>query len=74
MFKWLSAFFSICLIFCGCQPKTDNDQVSKFHDDGRAKPIVALVPVLDRSNAEVGWSLSEEFTDQLRSRFLKRNN
>ncbi|MBI3211996.1 MAG: hypothetical protein HYZ47_04880 [Simkania negevensis] len=49
------------------------EQASRFHDDGRAKPSVALVPVFDRSEATVGWNLSEEFTDHLRQRFLKKN-
>lgn len=45
-----------------------------YHDDGRSKPVVALIPVFDRSNAKVAWNLSEEFTDHMRQRFSKRNN
>lgn len=74
MIKRIGLFVTLCLAFFGCNSNRNSDQVTRFHDDGRAKPIVALVPVFDRSNSNVGWNLSEEFTDGLFSRLQKRNN
>lgn len=73
MFKQLGLFFALCVVSFGCT-KSVNEQAARYHDDGRPKPIVALVPVFDRSGAQVSWSLSEEFTDHIRQRFLKRSN
>lgn len=62
----------LCLFCCGCTRSVYN-QETRFHNDGRAKPKVTLVPAFDRSNAKIGWNLSEEFTDHLRQRLLKLN-
>ena len=58
----------------GCSSKGDYEHATRFHDDGRAKPIVAFVPVFDRSGSHLGWSLSEEFTNSLKNRLMKGNN
>jgi hypothetical protein len=39
-----------------------NDQMSRFHDDGRAKPSVAVASLLDTTSFDASWSLSEELT------------
>lgn len=69
-FVWMVFF---CMLTFGCGQNHSSGHVT-FHDDGRAKPIVALAPVYDKSCAEVGWSLSEEFTDHIRERLLKQKN
>ena len=74
MLKRIGILLTLCLILAGCGSKSSYDQVTRFHDSGKAKPVVAFVPVFDRSSADVGWSLAEEFTDQMRTRFLKRNS
>ena len=74
MLKRLGWIISLCIATFGCSQNHLTDQATRFHDDGRAKPIVALPPVFDRSGAEIGWSLSEEFTDHIRVRIMKRNN
>lgn len=73
MLKWLSSFLILLVSLCGCT-RNVYQQASHYHDDGRCKPTVALIPVFDRSGAETSWNLSEEFTEQLRQRFLKQNN
>ena len=73
MLRQLGLFFVLCITFFSCT-KNVNEQATRYHEDGRSKPIVALVPVFDRSCAQVSWNLSEEFTDHLRQRFLKRSN
>ncbi|MCB1109785.1 MAG: hypothetical protein KDK64_02300 [Chlamydiia bacterium] len=74
MLKRLGLVFTLCFALFGCSTYTSYDQATRFHDDGRAKPTVAFIPVFDRSSAEIGWSLSEEFTSQLRTRLQKRSN
>lgn len=74
MLKRFGLIFTLCALLFGCASKGNYETTTRFHDDGRAKPSVAFTPVFDRSEANVGWSLSEEFTDQLRSRLVKRKN
>lgn len=46
-----------------------SDQV-KFHDDGVAKPKVAIVKVIDSSKHGLSWDLSSEFTEILLERLF----
>ena len=69
--RYITTFLLLLTVSCGTKNTTAQ---TKFHDDGRAKPTVVLVPVFDRSNAELAWSLSEEMTAAIRSRLLKRGN
>ncbi|MEM8727661.1 MAG: CT253 family lipoprotein [Chlamydiota bacterium] len=73
MMKRIGILFTL-FTFLGCSAKGNYANTTRFHDDGRAKPIVALVPVFDRSESHPGWSLSEEFTDRLKNRLMKRKN
>jgi hypothetical protein len=36
--------------------------VTRYHEDGRAKPIVAIASVIDTTSCDLPWSLSEELT------------
>jgi hypothetical protein len=51
----------ILIIATSCQNK-QNDEYTRFYDDGRAKPQVAIAPVIDSSSSDLSWSLSEEFS------------
>jgi len=73
MLKRFGLFAALVVTLFGCYSNNRYDQATRFHDDGRAKPIVAFIPVFDRSSSQVGWNLSEEFTDQVRGRLLKQN-
>jgi len=73
-FKSFTLILTLCLAIFGCSTNNQYDHAAKFHDDGRAKPVVALIPVFDRSAANLGWDLSEEFTDQRRSKLQKKSN
>lgn len=53
------------LLVAGCKNNAP-DEYAQFHQDGRAKPIVALMPVLDSSESKPGWSLSAEFSNSIR--------
>ena len=60
MRKLICLFFGITLL-CSC--KKNDDEFSLYHEDGRAKPIVVINPVINSTSYDVPWSLSEEFTD-----------
>jgi len=66
-------FTFLLLLACSCNTKQDVAQ-TRFHDDGRAKPTVAFVPVFDRSGAELPWSLSEEMSATIKRRLQKQSN
>lgn len=42
--------------------RNSNDEMSRFHEDGRAKPSVAVASMLDTTSFDASWSLSEELT------------
>lgn len=61
------------LIFVSCND-SKNNQVSRFYDDGRSRPIVAVSPVIDSSSYELPWSLSEELTQLIFTNLSKNKN
>lgn len=41
------------------------NELSRFHEDGRAKPAVAIASVIDTTSLDIPWSLSEELTSAI---------
>ncbi|HEY4255472.1 MAG TPA: CT253 family lipoprotein [Chlamydiales bacterium] len=41
------------------------DEMSRFHEDGRAKPVVAIAPMMDGTSFDCPWSISEELTSMV---------
>ena len=39
--------------------------MTRYHEDGRAKPIVAIASMLDTTTFDLPWSLSEEITSSI---------
>ncbi len=39
--------------------------MTRYHEDGRAKPIVAIPSLVDTTSFDLPWSLSEEITSQV---------
>ena len=39
--------------------------MTRYHEDGRAKPVVAIASMIDTTSFDVPWSLSEEFTSEV---------
>lgn len=56
----------IALAAVSCN-RTQNDEMSKFHEDGRIKPSVAIASLLDTTTFDTSWSLSEELTQGVMS-------
>ena len=64
-----SFFLSLLLLVSCNKTPSITDQV-KFHDDGLAKPKVAVVKVFDSSVNDLEWDLSSEFTEFLLERLF----
>ncbi len=60
--RYLSAII-VSLLAVGCNQSTDF--ITRYHEDGRAKPEIAITSMIDTTSFELPWSLSEEFTSSL---------
>ncbi len=49
----------LAAVSCG----RNDSEVTRFHEDGRAKPRVAIASMLDTTSFDASWSLSEEITE-----------
>lgn len=58
------ALLTIAAISCS---RNNQQQMSRFHEDGRSKPTVSIAPMLDTTTFDASWSLSEELTDAITS-------
>jgi hypothetical protein len=68
--RYLPAFVAALLATsCG----TNYEIATRYHEDGRAKPVIAVAPLLDTSSFDVPWSLSEEFTSLLTKQLAQGN-
>lgn len=47
----------------------DTFEMTRYHEDGRAKPIVVIPQMIDTSSFDAPWSISEELTSMLVDRF-----
>lgn len=52
----------IILSGCCCRNGKGTQEQVRFFEDGRAKPIVVITPVVDITGSDLGWSLSDELT------------
>lgn len=56
------SLFLLALAAMSCN-RNQTDQMSRFHEDGRVKPSVAIAAMLDTTSFDTSWSLSEELTE-----------
>lgn len=68
----LLASLASLILLTGCSHSTSSEPMTRYHDDGRAKPMVALLPISDKSETELPWNLSEELTYSVYNRVAKR--
>ncbi len=59
------SLFLLGLFAVSCSRHTD--ETSRFHEDGRAKPVIAIASAIDTTSFECAWSLSEEITSMVTS-------
>jgi hypothetical protein len=63
----------LCLVIAaaGCSTSYVNEQAF-YYEDGRPKPVVTVVSVIDRSQHHLPWNLSDEFTFEICDCLLKK--
>ncbi len=61
----LSILIGLTAVSCN---HSNSFEMSRFHEDGRSKPSVAVASMLDTTSFDASWSLSEELTDGIMSR------
>lgn len=66
MRSWKHSIWALSLLLAGC--KGDNSTAVLIEKPVTARPIVAVVPVMDRSRHELSWNVSHEMTAALRNR------
>ncbi|MFA5250486.1 MAG: CT253 family lipoprotein [Parachlamydiales bacterium] len=57
---------SLAFFLAGCN-SNKSCTTCRYFDDGSAKPTVVLVPMLDSTSYDAPWSLSEEFSSQIKT-------
>lgn len=70
--RWLGALVCLGLAAASCRNNVSNAQ-ALFYQDGKQKPVVALVPVFDHTTPTVEWDLSEEMTHEIVGRLLNKD-
>ena len=54
------------LLAAGCCCNNKNDQTAtRYHEDGRAKPITAVPAMIDTTSFDAPWSIAEELTSSI---------
>lgn len=67
MRKLSTILLSVLAVSCNrSQP-----EMSRYHEDGRAKPVVAVASLIDTTSFDAPWSLSEELTSSIVSQVSK---
>jgi hypothetical protein len=57
--------YLLTLFAAGCCSRCKNDTATRYHEDGRMKPIVAMPAMIDTTSFDVPWSISDELTSQI---------
>lgn len=74
MMRYIAIAIFSFLFFVSCNNDSTNHQVSRFYDDGRSRPIIAISSVIDSTSCEMPWSLSEELTQLIRTNLGTNKN
>ena len=53
----------LAILAVGCT--RTGDFITRYHEDGRAKPIAAIAAMIDTASFEAPWSISEELTSMI---------
>lgn len=72
MRAWKCSVGLVILLLAGCQRGNDST-TALIEKPVTARPIVAVVPVMDRSRHELSWNVSQELTQALRARLAQHN-
>ncbi len=58
-------FIPILLTLTSISCSKSGTELTRFYEDGRAKPVVAIASVIDATSIDLPWSLSEELTSMV---------
>lgn len=68
MFRFaIAAFITLIAVACGGPRYVD---YFPYHDDGTPKPKVALMPILDSSDAGLSWDMTEELSQGIYTQLM----
>lgn len=62
---------ALMLLCCSCTKQNQN-QDPLYSADGKPKPHISLVPMIDHSESSLSWNVSEEITTGLESRVAEK--
>jgi len=65
-------FIWLVILMIACN--RNSDTATRYHEDGRAKPIVAIASMIDTTSCDSAWSLSEELTSMVVQRMGQGGN
>lgn len=68
----IGVVLGLALAAVGCY--NNGSETALKQDSVQNKPIVAVVPIIDRSNSDLTWNLSDELTHSVRERLFLRDN
>ena len=71
MYKSLGLF--VFAIFAYACQSSNQQEITRYHEDGRAKPVVAIASMIDSTSSELLWSLSDEFTALIKNDLENKN-
>lgn len=56
---------TLSVLAMGCSQTSDH--MTRYHEDGRAKPVAMIAPMIDTASFDAPWSISEELTSAITS-------
>lgn len=63
----------LALIAAGCNNDNQNKQQAYLQSTEQAKPVVSIVPIIDNTENEYTWSLSDELSSSIYNRIADKN-
>ncbi|MBS0604030.1 MAG: hypothetical protein JSS60_03220 [Verrucomicrobia bacterium] len=75
MSRFILSVSLLALIAGGCDDNNNNTTSQAYEQAPmRAKPVVAIVPVMDNTKNDLNWNLSDELSSSLYERISQRNH
>ncbi len=62
----------LAIIAYGCQNQNKPIETTRFYEDGRAKPVVLITPIIDSTSCDIPWSLSDEFSTLIQQKLARK--
>ena len=67
-------YFILCfcaLAFTACKSNSP-EEFTRYYEDGRAKPVIAIAPMIDTTSNEFSWSLADEMQSLIMNRIAQK--